>query len=92
MSQQLTVILPEELNEQLKAQVHTTIMKAIEEARHDVGLDKQFLKKGAAIKWCGVSHTTFTTWVERGMPSILLDGVQLYSKDQMSEWLKAQAI
>lgn len=89
---QLTVILPDELNEQLKAQVHTTIMKAIEEARYDAGIDKRFLKKGDATRWVGVSPKTFNTWVERGLPAILIDGVQLFSKDQISEWLKQQAI
>lgn len=89
---QLQVILPPDQTEQIATYVHTTIMKAIEEVRNEVGLDKKFLKKGAMARWCGVSHSTFTSWCERGLPVIMLDGVQLYSKDQITNWLEQQAI
>ncbi|WP_050571797.1 helix-turn-helix domain-containing protein [Bacillus cereus] len=89
---QLQVILSDELNEQLKAEVHSTIMQAVESAKREAGFDKRFLKKVEMAKWCGVSYKTFNEWCNRGLPTILLDGVTLYSKDQVSNWLEEQSI
>ncbi|PEN96243.1 hypothetical protein CN553_14825 [Bacillus cereus] len=88
----LKVILPDELNEQLKAEIHSIILQAVESAKCEAGLDKRFLKKVEMAKWCGVSYKTFNEWCNRGLPTILIDGVILYSKEQVSRWLEEQSI
>lgn len=89
---QLTVILPEEQTEQIMLQVHNIINKAIEDARNAAGLDKPFLKQTHMIQYLGISYKTFKLWKARGLPVIMLDGVELYSKDQVKAWLESQSL
>ena len=39
-------------------------------------------------RWLDVSTTTIVKWQREGMPHIVIDGVTLYNKHKVTEWLQ----
>lgn len=83
----LKVMLSDEQGKALKQYIFQLTQESIEEARRSAGLDKPFLKQKYMAEWLGVSVNTLKSWQAQGLPSILLDGIVLYSKDEVSKWV-----
>ncbi|WP_334330145.1 hypothetical protein [Companilactobacillus sp. HBUAS59699] len=85
MAQGITVMLDENDSATLRKQVYKMITDEIEKARRDAGLDKQYLKRKDAIKFAGVSGSTFDSWL---IPSHKIEGITLYSKKDIQEFIE----
>lgn len=83
----LEVMLSQQADNELKKQVYTIIMEAIENARRDSDLDKPFLKKGATAKWLEVDPKTITKMVAKGLPCHYTAGVQLFNKREVEQFI-----
>jgi len=85
MAQGITVMLNEHDSDALRKQVYTIVTNSIEQARRDTGLDRQYLNRKMATKYAGVSPTTFDNWK---IPVHRIDGITLYSKKDIQEFIE----
>lgn len=86
MAQGITVMLDEHDSDALRKQIYSIVTNSIEQARRDAGLDKQYLKRKDAIKFAGVSGTTFDHW---GLTVHKIDGITLYSKKDIQAFIES---
>ena len=61
--------------------------EAIEKALEDRELYKPMVRMAGLCRWLDVSTTTVVKWQKEGMPHMVIDGVTLYDKRKVSEWL-----
>lgn len=84
----MQVQLNEEQSNSLKQYIYQITQEGIEEARRSAGLDKPFLKQKYCAEWLGISVNTLKKMEsQQGLPSITIDGIVMYSKDEVSKWL-----
>ena len=82
----LAVYLPEDLERQLRLHYDEIVTNALKKALESP-LQKPYLRVNELASWIGVSDTTIRKWVRQGMPSVMIDGVVLYSKKSVTKWL-----
>ena len=85
MAQGISVVLDENYSKELRKQVYSIISDEIERARRDTALDKQYLRRKDAIKYCGVAPGTFDSWK---IPVHQIDSIKLYAKKDLSEFIE----
>ncbi|WP_125588374.1 hypothetical protein [Companilactobacillus jidongensis] len=85
MAQGISVMLSEDQSNALKQEIYTIVTKSIEDARRDAALDKQYLKRKDAIKFAGVSGSTYDSWL---LPSHKIQGVVLYAKKDILDFIE----
>lgn len=83
----LQVMLTEEQSSSLKQYVFELTKESIAEAKKVAGLDRPFLKQKYAAEFIGISVNTLKSLEKQGMPSVTIDGLKLYSKDEMVKWI-----
>ena len=88
MTDQLTISLPKSTEKMLIARYNNMIQKAVEKAFEDKELYKPMVRMAGLCRWLDVSTTTINKWQREGMPHIVIDGVTLYDKHKVTEWLK----
>lgn len=86
MAQGISVVLDENYSKELRKQIYQLVTDEIERARKDAGLDKQYLKRNEALKFCNVSGNTFDHW---NIPVHRIDGITLYSKKDICEFIES---
>ena len=65
------------------------LQKAVEKAFEDKELYKPMVRMAGLCRQLDVSTTTtINKWQREGMPHIVIDGVTLYDKHKVTEWLK----
>ena len=72
----------------LIAKYDNMLQKALEKAFEDYELYKPMVRMAGLTRWLDVSTTTVIKWQREGMPHIVIDGVTLYDKHKVAEWLK----
>lgn len=85
--QSIQVFLSEEQSSELKSFIYGITKESIEEARKSVGLDKPFLKQKYMAEYLGISVNSLKKLEVEGLPSVTLDGLKLYSKEDVSKWI-----
>lgn len=88
MSDQFTISLPKSTEKMLIARYDNMLQKALEKAFEDYELYKPMVRMAGLTRWLDVSTTTVIKWQREGMPHIVIDGVTLYYKHKVTEWLK----
>lgn len=83
----MQVSLSEEQTVSLKRYIFEITKETIEEVRKSAGLDKPFLKQKYAAEYLGISVNTLKSLERQGLPSITIDGLKLYSKEEMNKFL-----
>lgn len=83
-----TINLPKAKEKELFAHYHDMVQKAIDKAFEDQELYKPMVRMSGLCRWLDVSTTTIAKWQKQGMPHIVIDGVTLYDKHQVLQWLK----
>lgn len=83
----MQVQLNEEQTNSLKQYIYQITQEGIEEARRNAGMDKVFLKQKYMAEWLGVSVNTLKKMEANNLPSIMIDGIKFYSKDEVSKWI-----
>lgn len=88
MADQFTINLPKVTEKMLIARYDNMLQKALEKAFEDKELYKPMVRMAGLSRWLDVSTTTIIKWQREGMPHIVIDGVTLYDKHKVAEWLK----
>ena len=83
----IQVTLSDEQSASLKEFIYSITRESIEEARKATKSDRKFLKQKYAAEWLGVSVNKLKDFEDLGMPTIIIDGMKFYSKDDMSQWI-----
>ena len=88
----ITVMLDKQQTNQLKNYVFEMTKEAIDQARIDTGLERPFLKGKEMAKYLNVSYTTFLKFKRMGLPVILLEKMELFSKEERKKWILSHQI
>lgn len=87
MSEAFTIQLPKVTEKKLLARYDNMLQSAIEKALEDKELYKPMVRMAGLCRWLDVSTTTIIKWQREGMPHMVIDGVILYDKRKVTEWL-----
>ncbi|HBH6490436.1 TPA: hypothetical protein KT849_001793 [Enterococcus faecium] len=88
----ITVMLDKQQTNQLKNYVFEMTKEAIDQARIDTGLERPFLKGKEMAKYLNVTYTTFLKFKRMGLPVILLEKMELFSKEECKKWILSHQI
>lgn len=83
----MQVYLSEEQSNELKRYIFDITKQSIEEAKKNAGLDKPFLKQKYMAEFLGISVNSLKKLEIEGLPSVTLDGLKLYSKEEITKWM-----
>ncbi|HGC9067678.1 TPA: DNA-binding protein [Streptococcus agalactiae] len=89
MTEGFTIQLPKVTEKKLLACYDDMLQKAIEKALEDKELYKPIVRMAGLCRWLDVSTTTVVKWQKQGgMPHMVIDGVTLYDKHKVAQWLQ----
>ncbi|HFH8159450.1 TPA: DNA-binding protein [Streptococcus agalactiae] len=89
MTEGFTIQLPKVTEKKLLARYDDMLQKAIEKALEDKELYKPIVRMAGLCRWLDVSTTTVVKWQKQGgMPRMVIDGVTLYDKHKVAQWLQ----
>ena len=79
---------PKAAEKKLLARYDNMLQKAIEKALEDQELYKPMVRMAGLCRWLDISTTTCIKWQREGMPHMVIDGVTLYDKHKVAQWLQ----
>lgn len=88
MTEEFTINFPKATEKRLFARYDNMLQKAIEKAMGDNELYKPMVRMAGLCRWLDVSTTTIIKWQREGMPHTVIDGVTLYDKHKVTNWLE----
>lgn len=88
MTEGFTIQLPKVTEKKLLARYDTMVQKAIEKALEDKELYKPMVRMAGLCRFLDVTTTTIVKWQKAGMPHMVIDGVTLYDKRKVAQWLQ----
>ncbi len=88
MTEGLILQLPKRKEKELIARCYTMVQEAIEKSFEDKELYKPMVRMSGLCQWLDVSTTTVIKWQKEGMPHMVIDGVTLYDKRKVAQWLQ----
>ncbi|WP_192801005.1 helix-turn-helix domain-containing protein [Streptococcus agalactiae] len=89
MTEGFTIQLPKVTEKKLLARYDDMLQKAIEKSLEDKELYKPIVRMAGLCRWLDVSTTTVVKWQKQGgMPHMVIDGVTLYDKHKVAQWLQ----
>ncbi|HEN6292969.1 TPA: DNA-binding protein [Streptococcus agalactiae] len=89
MTEGFTIQLSKVTEKKLLARYDDMLQKAIEKALEDKELYKPIVRMAGLCRWLDVSTTTVVKWQKQGgMPHMVIDGVTLYDKHKVAQWLQ----
>ncbi|HGC7720346.1 TPA: DNA-binding protein [Streptococcus agalactiae] len=88
MTEGFTIQLPKVTEKKLLARYDTMVQTAIEKALEDKELYKPMVRMAGLCRFLDVSTTTIVKWQKAGMPHMVIDGVTLYDKRKVAQWLQ----
>ncbi|HFZ6487031.1 TPA: DNA-binding protein [Streptococcus agalactiae] len=88
MTEGFTIQLPKVTEKKLLARYDTMVQKAIEKALEDKELYKPMVRMAGLCRFLDVSTTTIVKWQKAGMLHMVIDGVTLYDKRKVAQWLQ----
>lgn len=88
MAEEFILQLPKRKEKELLARYDNIVQKAIEKALEDKELYKPMVRMAGLCRWLDVSTTTVVKWQKEGMPHMVIDGVTLYDKRKVAQWLQ----
>lgn len=88
MTEGFTIQLSKVTEKKLLARYDTMVQKAIEKALEDKELYKPMVRMAGLCRFLDVSTTTIVKWQKAGMPHMVIDGVTLYDKRKVAQWLQ----
>ena len=88
MPEEFILQLPKRKEKELLARYDNMLQTAIEKALEDIELYKPMVRMSGLCRWLDVSTTTIAKWQKEGMPHMVIDGVTLYDKHRVAQWLQ----
>ncbi|MGY3750993.1 helix-turn-helix domain-containing protein [Vagococcus acidifermentans] len=83
----MEVLLSSEQSKHLKKYIFEITKDSIYAASQTIDISKPFLKQKYMAEWLGISVNTLKSWEAQGLPSIVIDGVKFFSKEEVSKWI-----
>lgn len=71
----------------LQLESYEALHDGIETLKRDSRLNSPVLKQVRMAEWLDISVTTLKKWERQGLPSIYIDGVKMYAKKSVIEWV-----
>jgi excisionase family DNA binding protein len=86
-----STLITEAVNEAVSAKIHEEVERATAPLKAKIEeLSGEMVKPGKAAEYLGISRTTLTKYVQRGLPFHNIGGMRWFSKSEMNSWIKEQ--
>lgn len=83
----IAVHLDPEMDKSLREYICTLTRESIDQVRKEASLSKEWLRKGEASKFIGISPKILNDWIDKGLKTSVVEGVTLISKNSITEFL-----
>ncbi|EJB2767643.1 helix-turn-helix domain-containing protein, partial [Enterococcus faecalis] len=80
--------LSEDQQELIKKSLHELLLNEINHFKDGLVSNEKYLKKKQICVYLNLSNNTVDRLIEAGMPRINIQGIILYPKEEIDEWLK----
>ncbi|EFQ69711.1 DNA-binding protein [Enterococcus faecalis] len=84
----MQVLLSEDQQELIKKSLHELLLNEINHLKDGLVSNEKYLKKKQICVYLNLSNNTVDRLIEAGMPRINIQGIILYPKEEIDEWLK----
>ncbi|EIP8269221.1 helix-turn-helix domain-containing protein, partial [Enterococcus faecalis] len=84
----MQVLLSEDQQELIKKSLHELLLNEINHFKNGLVSNEKYLKKKQICVYLNLSNNTVDRLIEAGMPRINIQGIILYPKEEIDEWLK----
>lgn len=84
----MQVLLSEDQQELIKKSLHELLLNEINYFKNGLASNEKYLKKKQICVYLNLSNNTVDRLIEAGMPRINIQGIILYPKEEIDEWLK----
>lgn len=85
MSIQLS--LPDDFTQVLNEQVQSVYLQAMETARKDIGVIREYLSIDEVCKLMDISRNTLGNWLESGLPKYRINNKQYIKKSELDKFI-----
>ncbi|MDE3295710.1 helix-turn-helix domain-containing protein [Lacticaseibacillus rhamnosus] len=78
--------LPDDFEESIKRDMYATALEAFKATakKHPFA---EYMQRKDAAEYLGVSSSTLDKLTKQGLPTIIIDGLKLYRKASLDQWL-----
>ncbi|WP_270287671.1 helix-turn-helix domain-containing protein [Enterococcus faecalis] len=84
----MQVLLSKDQQELIKKSLHELLLNEINHFKNGLVSNEKYLKKKQICVYLNLSNNTVNRLIEAGMPRINIQGIILYPKEEIDEWLK----
>ncbi|EIO9642535.1 helix-turn-helix domain-containing protein [Enterococcus faecalis] len=84
----MQVLLSEDQQELIKKSLHELLLNEINHLKDGLVSNEKYLKEKQICVYLNLSNNTVDRLIEAGMPRINIQGIILYPKEEIDEWLK----
>jgi predicted DNA-binding transcriptional regulator AlpA len=86
---ELTILLSEQQQLHLQESIHQLLIKEVNQFRVELGLNERYIKKNQLCHYLNLSNNTIDKLIMEGLPKINIQGVVLYDRVEVDNWLKS---
>ncbi|MHC5248981.1 ubiquitin family protein [Enterococcus sp. LJL90] len=87
---EFSVKLDEMQSKSLQEYVYRITREALETAKNDAGVGKEFLNQAEMAKWIGISPNSLKEYVKLGLPVCIIGARKFYSKTEVTKFILAR--
>lgn len=84
--------LPNEFNELLEEHVQAIYTQAIQTARNDVGVIREYLSIEEVCELMGISRNTLGNWLSSGLPKYKIGNKQYIKRKELNKFISKHQI
>lgn len=84
--------LPNEFNELLEEHVQTIYKQAIQTARNDIGVIREYLSIEEVCELMGISRNTLGNWLSSGLPKYKINNKQYIKRTELNRFISKHQI
>lgn len=92
MSTQISLNLPSEFNDLLEEQVQAIYLEAIQTARRDIGVLREYLSIEEVCELMDISRNTLGNWLEIGLPKYRINNKQYIKKSDLDKFVSQHQV
>lgn len=87
MEASISVRLDPEMDTSLRKYIYELTRESIDQVRKETALSKEWLRKGEAAKYIGISPKILNDWIGKGLKTSVVEGITMISKSNISNFL-----
>lgn len=84
---ELNVQLTVKQKKALQLESYEALHEGLKTFKRDSKLNSPVLKQVRMAEWLDISVSTLKKWERQGMPSIYIEGIKMYSKQTVIDWV-----